>query len=88
MKLKILLIGCYIVSSILFFPGRSFAEDLNKEILELKQRISILEQKLNKQEEKATEQQELDESLNEIKEIFKGISVAVSYTHLTLPTKA
>ena len=82
MKLKILLIGCYIVSSILFFPGRSFAEDLNKEILELKQRISVLEQKLNKQEEKATEQQELDESLNEIKEIFKGISVGAGATFI------
>jgi len=82
MKLKVLLIGGCIVWSILSFSERSFAEDLNKEILGLKQRISVLEQKLNKQKEKPAEQQGLDESLNEMKEIFKGISVGVGATFI------
>lgn len=80
MGLRTLLFGYCFISSIVFFLEKNFAEDLNEEILKLKQRISVLEQKLNKQEEKTAEKQKLNESLNKMKKIFEGISVSAGAT--------
>ncbi|RKY34689.1 MAG: hypothetical protein DRP69_03945 [Candidatus Duberdicusella sinuisediminis] len=75
MKLKVLLIGCCVVWGALSFSERSFADNLEREIVELKQKISVLEEKLSQKEKEDSARKELYEELNEIKEIFKGISV-------------
>jgi len=70
-----------ILFGLIFLPCNfAFAGNIESEIAELKQRIGVLEERITEQEWEFGEQTEIAESLEQIKEVFEGLTIGASAT--------